>query len=208
MKQLKHITAFILMLAITSTIFIWETLESEQRYQKEINGLKNQIESKDKTITTLKSQLAERDKEIAETEKALDKLFKQLDDLFKTIDESVIIPDAKVSRGETKAQRMRVTAYDLSYESCGKLPGHPGYGITASGEKVQEWQTCAAGSELKFGTKVYIPFFKNQSNKGIFIVTDRGSGIKKNCIDVYISDYQKCIEFGVKELEVYVIGGE
>ncbi len=116
--------------------------------------------------------------------------------------------DNKISRGSVDVRRMRVTAYDLSVESCGKLPSHPEYGITTSGEPVKEWYTVAAGPELPFGTKVYIPHFKDKPNGGMFVVEDRGGAIKRNCIDVYMADGKACEAFGVKMLDVYVLGVE
>jgi 3D (Asp-Asp-Asp) domain-containing protein len=100
---------------------------------------------------------------------------------------------------------MEVTAYDLSYESCGKLPNHPEYGITASGEPVKEWYTVAAGKELKFGTRVYIPYFADKPNGGVFVVQDRGGGVGNGQLDVYIEDNASCMEFGRRKLEVWVI---
>jgi 3D (Asp-Asp-Asp) domain-containing protein len=100
---------------------------------------------------------------------------------------------------------MSITAYDLSVESCGKLPNHPEYGITASGERVREWFTVAAGPELKFGTQIYIPYFADKPNKGIFTVQDRGSAVKDGCIDVYIADNAECWRFGRQRLEVWVM---
>ena len=116
----------------------------------------------------------------------------------------------KADRGGERGTRrmMTVTAYDLSVESCGKLPSHPEYGITASGERVREWYTVAAGPELPFGTQVYIPYFADKPNKGIFTVQDRGSAVKNGCIDVYIADNATCWEFGRQRLEVWVMEGE
>ena len=113
----------------------------------------------------------------------------------------------KTDRGGERGTRrmMTVTAYDLSVESCGKLPNHPEYGITASGERVREWHTVAAGKELPFGTNIYIPYFADKPNGGVFTVQDRGSAIKRDCIDVYIADNAACWEFGRRELEVWVI---
>lgn len=115
-------------------------------------------------------------------------------------------PD-KVSRGaeRRKPVTMRVTAYDLSYASCKKKPDHPEYGITASGNRVQEWYTIAAGPEIPFGTKIFIPFFQDKPNQGIFVVHDRGSAIKEGCLDVYMKSNKECMEFGLRELEVYVL---
>ena len=104
----------------------------------------------------------------------------------------------KTDRGEPRGTRriMEVTAYDLSYESCGKLPNHPEYGITASGEPVKEWYTVAAGKELKFGTRVYIPYFADKPNGGVFVVQDRGGGVGNGQLDVYMKTAKECFEFG------------
>ncbi len=110
-------------------------------------------------------------------------------------------------RGEKQIDKrvMAITAYDLSFESCGKYPGHPEYGITASGEKVKEWYTVAAGKSIPFGTRIYIPYFKDKPNKGIFTVEDRGGGVGDNQIDVYMKNYQDCMNFGRQKLEVWII---
>ncbi len=102
------------------------------------------------------------------------------------------------------ARTMRITAY-TEYE-CDKEPDHPFFGVTASGKTVREWFTIAAGSDIPFGTRIYIPYFKDKPNNGIFVVEDRGGAIKENCIDVYMSDQKKVDKFGCKWLDVYVIG--
>jgi len=101
--------------------------------------------------------------------------------------------------------KMKVTAYDLSYESCQKYPSSPAYGITASGEKVKEWHTIATGKRIPFGTKIYIPYFKDYPNEGIFIAEDRGGAIKNNCIDVYMKNNSDAMDFGVQKLDVYIL---
>lgn len=112
-----------------------------------------------------------------------------------------------ISRGDSnlKPTTMRVTAYDLSYASCLKYPDHPEYGITASGSKVKEHHTIAAGPELPFGTQIFIPEFADKPNGGIFTVEDRGSAIKENCLDIYMPSNKDCMDFGVRELEVYIL---
>jgi 3D (Asp-Asp-Asp) domain-containing protein len=101
-------------------------------------------------------------------------------------------------------QNMRITAYDLSFKSCGKLPGHPAYGITASGEPARDWYTVAAGTDIPFGTKIYIPYFKDKPNRGLFVVQDRGGGIKAGEIDVFMRNGADCMKFGVRNLDVWV----
>lgn len=112
-----------------------------------------------------------------------------------------------ISRGYERPEpiKMRVTAYDLSYQSCKKRPDHPEYGVTASGTRVKEWHTIAAGPSIPFGTQIFIPYFEDKPNKGTFIVEDRGSAIKDGCIDIYMPDYDDCMDFGVRELDVFIL---
>ena len=110
---------------------------------------------------------------------------------------------AEVSRGahEPTVERrvMRVTAYTNGFESTGKHPGDPAYGITASGERTQEGRTIAAPAEIPFGTEVYIPELG-----GVYIVEDRGGGIRGDRLDLYIESLEDALEFGVQDLEVFI----
>ena len=98
---------------------------------------------------------------------------------------------------------MEVTAYTAGYESCQKTPGDPGYGITASGEKVQEHHTIAAGPSIPFGTKIYIPEFMKT-----FVVEDRGGAITDNHLDIYMERLEDAKKFGRKDIYVFVIQGD
>jgi 3D (Asp-Asp-Asp) domain-containing protein len=58
---------------------------------------------------------------------------------------------------------------------------------TASG--VTAYEGCiAADASLPFGTILYIPELSFVKEDGLFVVQDRGSAIKGNLIDVYLSD--------------------
>ena len=107
-----------------------------------------------------------------------------------------------------------VTAYTSGYESTGKRPNHPAYGITKSGERVRTWRTIAMDSSVPFGTMVYIPFFKDETNNGWFVVEDRGSAIRLNRrprgihkVDVYMDDLGHARKFGRQTLDIYIIDG-
>ena len=149
-------------------------------------------------ITALENESAK----MAGYKTQLDTLSAEISSLWQEVERK----QDKENRGEPRGTRriMEVTAYDLSYESCGKLPNHPEYGITASGEPVKEWYTVAAGKELKFGTQVYIPFFRDKPNGGVFTVQYRGSGVENGQLDVYIADNASCMNFGRRELEVWI----
>lgn len=111
---------------------------------------------------------------------------------------------------------MDVSAYTDGKESTGKTPGHPRYGQTAISTPTQKvftkkWYTVAAPDEIPIGTQIYIPYFADKPNHGIFVVEDRGGGIYGNKLDVYFGDPAKdntalprAYEFGRRDLEVWI----
>ncbi|MFI2856870.1 3D domain-containing protein [Paenibacillus sp. JSM ZJ436] len=113
-------------------------------------------------------------------------------------------PQAKEEGSNSKKEgywdTYTLTAYTANYESTSKKPGHPAYGITASGEEVRENYTLACPKELKFGTKIYIPYFDNT-----YVCTDRGGAIRNKRLDVYMFDLQNAMNFGKRKLDVKII---
>ena len=97
---------------------------------------------------------------------------------------------------------LNTSAYTAS--TCDKKPTDKGYGITASEAKLKAWYTVAAGKAYPMGTIIYIPALKNKPNGGWFVVQDRGGAIKNNKLDIYMSTYNECIQFGRKNLECYI----
>jgi len=93
-----------------------------------------------------------------------------------------------------------VTAYTAGYESTGKTKDHPLYGVTASGKMVQEWHTIACPRSMKFGTRIYIPYFDKE-----FTCEDRGNAITEGKLDIYIADLDKALQFGRRQIEVMII---
>jgi 3D (Asp-Asp-Asp) domain-containing protein len=91
------------------------------------------------------------------------------------------------------------TAYTEGFESCGKLPNHPAYGITASGKRVAVGMIAADTRILPFGTKVYI------DGMGIYTVEDTGGAIKGNCIDIYMPRLEDAIKFGRQHRKLIVL---
>jgi len=92
-----------------------------------------------------------------------------------------------------------VTAYTAGPESTGKEPGDPAYGITASGEEVEEGRTIACPQSLPFGTKIHIPELDET-----YVCEDRGSAITNGHLDIYKEDLDDALEFGVQELQAKV----
>lgn len=95
---------------------------------------------------------------------------------------------------------MEVTAYTAGYESTGKTPDHPAYGVTASGAYVEEGRTCACPPSIPFGTEIYVPALDTT-----YTCEDRGAAITEGHLDLYMEDLDAALQFGRQELEVIII---
>jgi 3D (Asp-Asp-Asp) domain-containing protein len=118
-----------------------------------------------------------------------------------TSDENDQEEQESVHQVSENVQTFEVTAYTAGYESTGRTPDHPLYGVTASGEYVKENHTIACPPSMEFGTKIYIQYFDTT-----FTCEDRGGAITEGKLDVYIPVLEDALEFGRRDLEVIVIG--
>ncbi len=96
-------------------------------------------------------------------------------------------------------KELNVSAYCACEQCCGKTDG-----ITASNTKAQQWHTVAAGSNYKFGTKIYISALENTPSGGWFVVEDRGGKIDDSHLDVYFEDHQEALQFGRHNYECMI----
>lgn len=100
---------------------------------------------------------------------------------------------------------MRATAYDLSYESTGKYPGDPYYGITASGTKAHPGTVAVDPRVIPLGTKLYIASTDGSPDYGFATAEDTGGAIKGNKIDLFMQDSVACNRFGIRPVKVYIL---
>ncbi len=98
-----------------------------------------------------------------------------------------------------QTQTYEITWYTAGYESTGKTPSHPAYGITASGRKVVEGKTAACPPSMPFGTRLRI------EGVGERRCDDRGSLITEGHIDVYIEDVEQALRNGRVERKVEIL---
>jgi len=97
------------------------------------------------------------------------------------------------------------TAYDLSYESCGKNPGDRGYGITASGMQARYGVIAVDPRVIPLGTRLYIEAADGSWVYGEAIAGDTGGAIKGNKIDLFFNSRSECMSFGRRTAKVYIL---
>ncbi|WP_206151565.1 3D domain-containing protein [Clostridium sp. SM-530-WT-3G] len=100
--------------------------------------------------------------------------------------------------------KVELTAY-CSDEECSGSWGNQ----TAMGTKVRKG-VVAAPSNIKLGSKLYIPELEYYKSDGIFDVEDRGGAVKVKedgtyVIDVWFPTHEETIEFGRKKTIVYLM---
>lgn len=123
----------------------------------------------------------------------------------KQSDKYTFLPNMKKDISKYTAVEVVATGYYAGKESTGKNPGHPEYGVTFSGMKVQRdrnsFSTIAADPNVfPIGTVLWIPGY------GYGIVADTGSAIKGKRIDLYFETKDQVYsEWGKKTLNVFVV---
>jgi len=120
---------------------------------------------------------------------------------FKIIDDS--------TKTTYEDQQFIATTYDLSYESCGKYPGHPAYGITFSGKRAVKGRTIAVDPDvIPLGSQVFIEFPKPYTHlDGWYVAEDTGSKVKGNIIDVFLGEsaFYEMEKFGSRKVNIKVV---
>lgn len=115
----------------------------------------------------------------------------------------------KTSRGDTirytKVLDMKATAYTASFKDTGKAPGHPLFGITATGIKAKKGVIAVDPKVIPLGTRVYVQFTGRTPDYGYSVAADVGGAIKGNKIDLYYDTQDYVDRFGVKSVKVYIL---
>ncbi len=97
------------------------------------------------------------------------------------------------------------TAYDLSYQSCGKYPGDKGYGITATGTRACYGTVAVDPSVIPLGSKLYIETCDGSFIYGYSTALDTGGAIKGNKVDLFFDTMSECMNFGRRSVNVYIL---
>lgn len=103
------------------------------------------------------------------------------------------------SRGNVlRVAEMRITGYTAGFESCGKLPSDPLYGISASSRKVHRGMVAAPRS-WPFETILFIPGY------GYGVVRDRGGAITEGRLDLYFDTVPDANRWGNRVVKVRIL---
>ncbi|MGY3717875.1 3D domain-containing protein [Sutcliffiella cohnii] len=117
--------------------------------------------------------------------------------------EAALTLEEAIDWNQYEKHNVLATGYTAGYESTGKKPDHPQYGITFSGVKVRRdlYSTIAADPRVyPIGTILYIPGY------GYGVVADTGGAIKGGKIDLYYDTVEEVFqEWGKKRTDVYVV---
>lgn len=162
----------------------------------------------------------------------LEKFIKEFSTIPKELREQIEVEE-EVAIGETikviskqnhkinsvfEDKEFTVSAYDLSYQSCGKKPSSRSYGITRNGFdlKGHTWQTARViavdPKVIPLGSLVYIQFIDENYFKynSVYLAEDTGSAIKGRKIDLFIEDIgeevsEKAMDFGVTKARIIIL---
>lgn len=119
------------------------------------------------------------------------------------------IKEYKLPLKEMAHDEFIATAYDLSFESCGKYPSHPEYGITFSGKKAAKGRTVAVDPNvIPLGSKIHMTFpDKYKYLNGWYVAEDTGRLVKGKIIDVYMGEsaFLEMEKFGSMRVKVKII---
>lgn len=98
---------------------------------------------------------------------------------------------------------MEATAYTAGFESTGKRPGDPAYGITKSGTTVEEGRTIATDPRvIPLGTHVEVWY--EGEKMGDYVAEDTGGLIKGCIIDIYYENLDDALNWGRRQVIVRV----
>lgn len=142
---------------------------------------------------TLTYRVIKHNGEIIEKELVSEKVTKK--PVNKVLEYGVIASVQTSRSGEIRSSRViecRATAYCLK-------------GRTASGVQSQRGVVAVDPSVIPLGTKLYIESSNGNFTYGYAVAGDTGSAVKGNRIDLYMDTKSECLNFGVRNVKVYIL---
>lgn len=95
------------------------------------------------------------------------------------------------------------TAYTSGPESTGKWPGHPQYGVTATGTRARQGRTIAVDpARIPLGSWVCVAELGQ-----CFVAEDTGGAIRGDRIDLYMDKVADALRWGRRRIHIQVFTG-
>jgi 3D (Asp-Asp-Asp) domain-containing protein len=189
-----HLGLFLLVAAVLILAALFPFNRVPKRVEAVEDAQNQQIQELKQTLNNIDSQLLELESSITELRGYLIELQRNRQQVL------------KASRGGAWHQPsssgdliLEATAYTAGYESTGKNPEDPEYGITKSGLKVDIGTVAVDPTVIPLGTVLWVEGY------GYAVAMDTGSDIKGNRIDVFFHDLSTAKEWGRKKVRVKII---
>ena len=132
-------------------------------------------------------------------------LQKPVDEIIEKGKDNVLVTSSGELVHYKEVITMEATAYDAGYQSTGKSPGHPQYGITRSGTRVRPGVVAVDPNVIPLGSELYVKSANGGTDYGLSDAEDTGGAIKGNRIDLYYECRSEALRFGRQPVKVYVL---
>ena len=97
----------------------------------------------------------------------------------------------------------------VKYEKIitGKATAYCGGGITATGQKAMPGRIAVNPRQIPYGTKMYVVSSDGKWVYGYCVASDTGGFVKKRSAiaDLYMHSYNDCMQFGRRNVDIYIL---
>jgi 3D (Asp-Asp-Asp) domain-containing protein len=216
-KMKLLIATYLFISSICSLVYVYE---STTKYNKlvslteettnTLNETQKKVEEQASVISDLQEQNTETQAKLDETTGKLGEATGKLEEAEKQRD----LQKARADKAEADLKKKRASRAKSSAVSTAKVAGMStfkatayNYGTTtASGTRVQQGRTIAVDPRvIPLGTKVKIVSPTHPHLNGVYTAEDTGGAVKGNIIDIYMSSYDRAIEFGRRTIYVEIL---
>jgi len=110
-----------------------------------------------------------------------------------------VVPTADSGLERVRTITMNSSAYTSGFLCTGKRPGDPGYGITASGMRVERGVVAVDPNIIPLGTRLYVEGY------GFALAADTGGAIRGYRIDLFMYTRQEALNWGRRSVVVHIL---